>query len=288
MKTIVITGSTRGIGRGLAEEFLVRGHQVVINGRDPGKVENVLSEFRSKGYRVEGVAGDVCSGGVFGALLEKGRVAFGGVDIWINNAGVPQSNRFFNELEEREIRQLAEVNITSLMLGTRIAINFFMEQGHGVVFNMEGFGSDGRMLDKLALYGTSKRAVNYFSRAVSREVSTRLKAKQGKATQGEVNSASLNQQPGNLPRGVQPVRVGIISPGMVRTEFLEHGSAEASPEEQKRNRKVFDILAEEVETVVPVLVEGMLNSHKAYDRVVFLTFRRLFPKILRLMFVKKK
>ena len=75
---------------------------------------------------------------------------------------------------------------------------------------------------------------------------------------------------------------------MVRTDFLEYGSAEASPEEQERNRKVFDILAEDVETVVPFLVERILATRKAYDRIEYLTFRRLFPKILRLMFVKTK
>ncbi|MEZ5071326.1 MAG: hypothetical protein R2751_10245 [Bacteroidales bacterium] len=48
-------------------------------------------------------------------------------------------------------------------------------------------------------------------------------------------------------------------------------------EERKRNEKVFRILAEDVETVVPVLVDGMLTSRKSYDRITYLTFPRLFP-----------
>ena len=105
-KCIVITGSTRGIGRGLAEEFLVRGHQVVLNGRGAASLEKIVGDFRRRGYQVEGVAGDVCSEGVFEALFEAGKKAFGKVDIWINNAGVPQSNSYFTHMESCEIRQL--------------------------------------------------------------------------------------------------------------------------------------------------------------------------------------
>ena len=262
-KRIIITGSTRGIGRGLAEEFCKRGHAVLINGRNSEDVEKLVGTFRGKGYEVSGMMGDVRDDGFFEELLSAAAQAFGGVDIFINNAGVPQSNRFFMDLEPEEIRRLSEVNITAVMLGTRAALRFFREQGHGMVFNMEGFGSDGRMMDKLGLYGSSKRTVNYFSKTVSKEVKNQFADQENAA-----------------------IRVGILSPGMVRTAFIEHGSLDADPEELKRHERVFSILAEDVETVVPFLVEGMLNSRKPYDRIVFLTFRRLFPKLLRLMFVR--
>ena len=255
-KSVVITGSTRGIGRGLAYEFLKRGHRVVLNGRKAEDLAGVLKEFRELGYTAEAVAGDVCEEGTFAGLLRKAREVYGGIDIWINNAGIPQSHLLFEELDPAEIRRLVEVNVTSTMQGTREAIRCFREQGHGLVLNMEGFGSDGRMMDKLSLYGTTKRAVNYFSRAAAREV----------------------KEPS--------IRVGVISPGMVRTDFLEQSSSAADPREQERNRRVFAILGEDVEVVTPILVEKILHNRKHYPRIKFLTFRRLFPRILKLALKK--
>ncbi len=121
---------------------------------------------------------------------------------------------------------------------------------------MEGFGSDGRMMDKLSLYGTSKRAVNYFTKSVSREVKEKK------------------------------IQVGILSPGMVRTDFLTGAMASGNEAEQKRNKKVFDILAEDVDVVTEFLSHKVLISHKKYDRIEYLTMRRLLPKLLKLMFVK--
>jgi NAD(P)-dependent dehydrogenase (short-subunit alcohol dehydrogenase family) len=253
---IAITGSTRGIGRGLALEFLKRGHQVIINGRSPEAVKKVVREFEKQDYDVLGVAGDVGETHTFQSIIEKAQAKFGKIDIWINNAGIPQDHKYFHELDPVQIENLVSVNITSLMLGTQAAIKLFKQQGFGLLLNMEGFGSDGRMMKKLSLYGTSKRAVQYFTKSVSREVEEKQ------------------------------IRVGIISPGMVRTDFIAQSASEGDAAEQKRTQKVFDILAEEVEVVTEFLVKRILRSTKKYDRIEFLTFRRMAPKILKLMFVK--
>jgi len=253
---IVITGSTRGIGRGLALEFLKRGHQVIINGRSPEAVKKVVREFENQDFDVLGVAGDVNHSDTFPSIIDQAKAKYNKIDIWINNAGIPQDHKYFHELDSTQIQDLVSVNITSLMLGTQAAIKLFKQQGFGLVLNMEGFGSDGRMMKKLSLYGTSKRAVHYFTKSVSREVD-------------EKN-----------------IRVGIISPGMVRTDFIAQSAYEGDATEQKRTQKVFDILAEEVEVVTKFLVKKILLSTKKYDRIEFLTFRRMAPKILRLMLVR--
>ncbi len=256
IKTVVITGSTRGIGYGLASEFLKRGHQVIINGREEKAVNEALGKLVKPGYSAIGFAGDVTVENTFQKLIDGAISQFGKIDIWINNAGIPQSQKLFFQLENSEIGRLVSINITSLMLGTGVAIRFFMKQGHGKVFNMEGFGSDGRMMDKLSLYGTSKRAVNYFTKSVSKEIKD------------------------------EKIQLGILSPGMVRTDFLTGAMSTGSAEEQNRNKKVFDILAEDVEVVTEFLTVKMLQSHKNYDRIEFLTKRRLIPKVIKLMFLK--
>jgi short-subunit dehydrogenase len=255
-KTVVITGSSRGIGLGLAREFLRRGHQVILNGRNEEVLNRALDELKSEESDVAGLAGDIQEEQTFQELIKLAIKEFGKIDIWINNAGIPQAQKFFHELSREEIEQLNSINITATMLGSRAALRFFMDQGYGKVFNMEGFGSDGRMMDKLTLYGSSKRTVHYFSKSLSREVKE------------------------------DHIQVGILSPGMVRTDFLNHAASVANEAERERNRKVFDILAEEVEVVANFLVKRMLVSRKKYDRIEFLTFPRLLPKLVKLMLLR--
>ena len=150
---------------------------------------------------------------------------------------------------KEENQNLLSVNVIALMNGTNAAIHFFQKQGFGKVLNMEGFGSDGRIMDKLTLYGTSKRAVNYFTKSISKEI----KAKE--------------------------IQIGSLSPGMVRTDFLNHSAKSASQKEQARNKKVFDILAEDVDVVCEFLVRKILASTKKYPHINFLTTKRLIPKI---------
>ncbi len=255
-KTVVITGSTRGIGQGLAREFLNRGHQVVINGRDPEVVKEKVGELSGPGVEVGGFPGDVRDRTTHEGLINLALEKFKKIDIWINNAGIPQPQLFFEQLENEQIRDLVNVNIAGLMLGTQVALRFYKRQGYGKIFNMEGFGSKGRMRDKLTLYGTSKRAVNYFTESVSREV----------------------KDPN--------IQIGILSPGMVRTDFLQNAMNVAAAEDQPANKRVMDILAEEVTTVTPFLVEQILKSTRHYDRIEYLTPRRLIPKMIKMLLVK--
>ena len=89
MKTVVITGSTRGIGRGLAENFLARGCKVVVSGRQAEGVAAVVTELAGR-HGEENVAGKACDisdGSQLQGLWDEAASRFGRVDIWINNAG---------------------------------------------------------------------------------------------------------------------------------------------------------------------------------------------------------
>ena len=213
----------------------------------------MVAELRKLGGDVSGVAGSVNDEKTHVDLFEHAVKIFGKVDIWINNAGIPQPHMLFAKLDHKDIKNLVDTNIYGLMLGTTIAANFMVKQGFGKIFNMEGFGSDGRTMKNLTLYGTSKRAVNYFTKSIAKEV------KGG------------------------PVQIGVISPGMVRTEFLDQSMKSGTPEEKKQFDKVYRILAEDVDVVTKYLVSHLLNSSKNYDRISFLSGTRLMFKIIRLM-----
>ena len=87
MQTIVITGSTRGIGKGLAREFLKLGHRVVVTGRSQAAVDGALAELANP----DAVLGCVCDVRAMASLEAVWTAAvarFGRVDIWISNAAV--------------------------------------------------------------------------------------------------------------------------------------------------------------------------------------------------------
>lgn len=250
---IIITGSTRGIGLGLAREFLARGHKVVINGRTKEKVDEVVKDLDSTGGEVCGCAGSASEAETHQNLLDLAVKSFGTADMYINNAGIPNPHMPFIEIENEDIKGLIDLNIYGLMVGSRLAANHMLKQGSGKIFNMEGFGSDGRMRENLTLYGTSKRAVSYFSKSFANELKN------------------------------SPVCIGVIGPGMVRTDLIDQSMKFGSPAEKKQFDKVYRILAEDVEVVTPFLVEGMLKSKKNYDSINYLSGTRLMFKIIRLM-----
>ena len=96
MKSIVITGSTRGIGRGLADEFLKRGHNVVLSGRNKETLEKEIKKAEEEfdNSKVIGLICDVTDYKQVQALWDAAKQAFGTVDIWINNAGMTSTSKF--------------------------------------------------------------------------------------------------------------------------------------------------------------------------------------------------
>lgn len=112
MKHIVITGSTRGIGRGLAEQFLLRGYKVTLNGTSKESLNNVLPllEARYQG-KVQGFIGRIENKQDMENLYEQAVKGFGEVDIWINNAGIDQERLCFIDYDLQKAEKVIKVNI---------------------------------------------------------------------------------------------------------------------------------------------------------------------------------
>ena len=234
MKTIVITGSTRGIGFGLAAEFLKRECNVVVNGRSQDAVDQAVKVLarRCPSERVQGQSGDMTNYHDVQQLWDNARSHFGSIDIWINNAGVAHPNLEFWKLRPAEIAPPVNINLIGLMYGCHVVINGMLAQGHGFIYNMYGAGSTGRIHFGLSVYGTTKRAVAYFTAALVKEL------------QG------------------QPVKIGSLSPGMVVTDLVSEQFADR-PEEFAKAKQAFNLLGERVENVTPHLVEQILANDKS-------------------------
>jgi len=143
---IVITGSTKGIGYGMAREFLKREHDVMISSRRADAVQqavaNLSAEFPHR--KVLGQACDVADFDQVQALWNAAADGFKQVDIWINNAGRDGLKQPFFALPREDYLQTIQTNIVGLLHCNRIVIPALYKQGSGWIFNMEGFGSNGQ------------------------------------------------------------------------------------------------------------------------------------------------
>jgi NAD(P)-dependent dehydrogenase (short-subunit alcohol dehydrogenase family) len=258
MKVVVITGSTRGIGHGMADAFLARGFSVTISGRTAAAVEAAVSALASRHDtgRILGQACDVREFDQVQALWDSAVQHFGRVDIWINNAGVAHGQTDFWDHTPAKIRSVVETNVVGAMYGAKVALKGMLDQGFGSFYNMEGLGSDGRQVEGLSLYGATKYGLAYLTDALIEET-----------------------------KGTDLV-VGALQPGMVATDLLT-GQYEGRPEEWERARKVFDLLADRVETVAPWMVDKVLGNTKTGARFKWLTPWRLAGRFLSAPFRKR-
>jgi NAD(P)-dependent dehydrogenase (short-subunit alcohol dehydrogenase family) len=242
MKTIVITGSTRGIGYGLADSFLKHGCAVTVSGRTQSSVEAAMAKLGVKHdhEHIHGWPCDVCDYGQVQALWDAAEARFGRVDIWINNAGVGQSQARIWEQSPENARTIIDTNILGTINGIIVAIPGMLKQESGALYNMFGAGSDGFRIPGLALYSTSKRAVSYLTKALVREVRD------------------------------YALIVGAISPGMVITDLITEQYKDR-PQDWERAKRIFNQIADRVETVTPWLAERILDNRKNGVTISWLT-----------------
>jgi 3-oxoacyl-[acyl-carrier protein] reductase len=131
-RVAVITGSSMGIGRGIAERYATEGAAVVVNSRDGGRAETAAEELRSAGHRAVGVAGDVTDPGRMRALADAAVEAFGGLDVWVNNAGINAIGPS-DELDPEAFRRVVEVNLGGCFNGAQAAARVMIPRGRGVI-----------------------------------------------------------------------------------------------------------------------------------------------------------
>ncbi len=259
MKTIVITGSTRGIGLGLAREFLKRGCRVMLSGRSKTTLDAALGAL-GREFGTDAVYGTTCDVGVYEsvqALWDAAAARFGAIDIWLNNAGVNTPSVPLWELPARDISAVVSTNLTGTLFGCKVALDNMLRQGHGQIYLFEGHGSDNRKVMGLAPYGATKRAIRYLYESLQLDV---------KGT---------------------PLQIGVISPGIVLTDLILN-QLKASPEEKRRqNMKIFNILADTVETVTPWLAERVLANTQPAARIAWLTGPKVMGRFLTAGFRKR-
>jgi NAD(P)-dependent dehydrogenase (short-subunit alcohol dehydrogenase family) len=168
-KSAIVTGSTKGIGRAIAEELLRAGARVTISARNEGEVKSAANDLeKAHPKRVLARRCDVRREEDVRSLFEETERAFGGVDILVNNAGVG----FFKNLEEMSLadwNSVIETNLTGVFLCSRAAIPLMRKRGGGYILNISSLAGRNAFPQATA-YNASKFGLNGMSEALMQEV----------------------------------------------------------------------------------------------------------------------
>ncbi|HSN94841.1 MAG TPA: SDR family oxidoreductase [Anaerolineaceae bacterium] len=243
MKNIVITGSTRGIGFAMATEFLRAGCNVTLSGRaeELGEAnKSTLLPFEGKYIYVSCNVQDKAN---LERLWGQSVCKWGGIDIWINNAGQNAPHVCSWETEESCTKNIIQTNITGMIFGSQVAAKGMLNQGHGAIYSMEGLGSNNMIQLHSILYGTTKHALTYFMKGLAKEL-------EGSG-----------------------IIVGRLSPGMMLTDFITKTSDGKESEMMTDDRfiKIFNILGDRPETVAKFFIPRVLENTKNNAQITWLT-----------------
>ncbi|MGB9179399.1 MAG: SDR family oxidoreductase [Pyrinomonadaceae bacterium] len=168
-KTAIVTGSTKGIGRAIAEALLREGMNVCVSARKSDEVERAVSELGDVGEG--GLTGAVCDVRDYEevkALVEHTVAEFGGVDVLVNNAGVG----FFGTVEAmspEDFRAVLETNVFGVFYCCHEAIPQMKKRSGGYIINISSLAGTNAH-PQMAAYNASKFGLNGFSEALMQEV----------------------------------------------------------------------------------------------------------------------
>jgi len=244
----------------MARQFLSRGCAVVISGRDQAAVDRVAAGLRAEhpGAVVHGVACDTSDASQVQRLWDQSVKALGGVDHWINNAGIGQPTRRIWEIEPGLMDSIVRTDLLGVLYGARTAFSGMLAQGTGAIWFMEGHGSTGRIMSGLSVYGAAKRGLRYVARALAVEA-----------------------------RGT-PVLVGALSPGIMITDFTMGQLDRKDAAAWESTKRIFNILGDTPETVAAFLVPRILSCRRSGTLIAWLTSPKIFWRFMTAGLTRRK
>jgi 3-oxoacyl-[acyl-carrier protein] reductase len=168
-KTAIVTGSSSGIGEGIARRFAAEGASVVTNSRSMERAEATAESIRDAGHTAVAAEADVSEKAEVEALVDAAVSEFGSLDVMVNNAGISHIDPVL-EMPEEEWRRVIDVNLTGPFFGSQVAGERMAEQGDGgQIINISSiFGSIG--VQGRAPYNASKGGLNNLTRNLAVEL----------------------------------------------------------------------------------------------------------------------
>ncbi len=246
-KTAVVTGSTRGIGFGIADSLVARGCNVVLSGPGQESCDAAAEKINAKhdsGAKALAIACDVTSESKVVALWDAAVEAFGGVDIWLNNAGMALTGPTLSDLPSDDFQTMLNINLLGAMNGCKTAFNGMKANG-GAIYNMLGAGWDGNPVPGMIGYATSKAGLTFMTKSFIAE------------------AAGSN------------VLVNSFAPGVVITEGFKREQERSGGNIPAARAAVLNIIGDHVDTIADWVAETMLNNEAHGELFNWLTPERI-------------
>ena len=261
-KTVVITGSARGLGFEMAKCFRKKNFNIVISDINKKDIEHAKGELLKvkSNSDILALVCDITKEKDIINLIEKTKNKFGIIDFWINNAGVNQPDKLIWECSSEEIKKMIEIDLIGTMVASKYIMEEMINQNYGAIYTVEGHGSNDAIIPGLSIYGTAKRGVTYFVSSLAKEAE-----KSGK-----------------------DIIVGKLSPGIMITDFLVNSFGNEKMELSNKNKKIYNILGDYPWVVAKFLVNKMINNTNNNVRITWLTKRKAIWKFLSYKFKKDK
>lgn len=219
-KVAIVTGGASGIGAGIVEKFLAEGARVMIADIERERGEDFAATLGADAlFRLT----DVSDPDEVGALVAGAVETFGGLDVMVNNAGIPSKmHRSFLDDDLADFQRVMAVNLLGVMAGTRDAARHMATSGGGSIINMSSIGGI-QAGGGVMTYRASKAAVIQFSKSAAIELAH------------------------------YDVRVNCIAPGNIPTSILASSASGKTPEELERFEQV---IREQMRADRPLQREG--------------------------------
>jgi 3-oxoacyl-[acyl-carrier protein] reductase len=194
--TAVVTGSSRGLGKAIAQRLAREGAAVCVNYRSTGaEADEVVREIRGAGGRAVAVGADIGDASEVQRLMEAATAELGPVSILVNNAGVSYRATLEN-FEPSQMDRMRRTNVDGLIHMTRAAAQGMKERGYGRIVNLTSIAGHGTALPGNAFYAATKAAVSVLTRRFAMEL------------------------------GPHGVTVNAVAPGFILTDMVREGRTE--------------------------------------------------------------
>ncbi len=201
-KTVVVTGSSRGIGFAIAKAFAAKGANIVIN--DILVPDEAINEIKAMGVGCIGVVADVSDFVQSEEIIKKAKEEFGTVDVLVNNAGITRDGLLLR-MKEKDFDDVIRINLKGTFNMTKHASKVMLKQRRGAIINLSSvvglMGNVGQLN-----YSASKAGVLGITKSAARELGARgitcnaiapgfIKTAMTEVLSDDVKSAMLAQIP---------------------------------------------------------------------------------------------
>lgn len=169
MKTIIVTGGSRGIGRALVENFARDGYNVVLNyNKSEKSARQIKQSLEEEGFMIDIFKADVSKREEVKQLIEFVLKKYGKIDVLINNAGIARIN-MFSDVTEKEWDEIMNVNLKSAFFTIQEVLPSMIHQKKGLIINISSiWGLVGASCE--AVYSASKAGLDGLTKSLAKEL----------------------------------------------------------------------------------------------------------------------